>query len=237
MAALPSSGQIHFSDVATNHGIASSNVSLKTESEALASGSVVDGSESQTTARYNLIAAPYSISELFDADFPNSQFDTVVAKYGTTEELEGFREGETARIYVDVNQQINNTIRGGLKLKTDDSIAVVEDVGTNLAINTHYVNVTVPPGDSLVEKYYAFADVASSFKSAVGGVNLDHYDAIGAVTITDPSDSTVAASSTTRDITHARSIGDTSDLTSYAWVFATTTAGSSDQLTISIFSP
>ena len=225
MAALPGSGQISFGDIATNHGIASSNVSLKTESEALASGSVVDGSELQTTARYNLKAAPYAISEFYDADFENSQFDTVVAKYGTTTELEGFVEGETARIYVDVNQQINNTIRGGLKLKTDDSIAVVEDVGTNLAADTHYVNVTVPPGDSLVEKYYAFADVASSFKSAVGGVNLDHYDAIGAVTITDPSDSTVAASSTTRDITHARSIGDTSDLTSYAWVFATTTAG------------
>ncbi len=63
MAALPGSGQISFGDIATNHGIASSNVSLKTESEALASGSVVDGSELQTTARYNLKAAPYAISE------------------------------------------------------------------------------------------------------------------------------------------------------------------------------
>ena len=227
--ALPSSGQIHLGALADNNSSASrANISLQTYSGIFASGSVVDGNESQSIDRKNLDTAPYAISEFYDADFPNSQFDNPVAKFGTSTETAGFVEGETARIYADINQQINNTVRGGLKNNSDNSIAIVGNIGTNLSVadDTHYVNVTVPAGDSTEEKYYAFADIAASFKLAVNTDDLlDHYDAIGAVTITDPSDTTVAASSTEHEITHARSIGDESDITSYAWTFATTTGG------------
>ena len=75
MAALASSGQISLDDIIKHRtGAASTDVSLKLESERFASGSVVDGDAAQTTARKNLDTAPYAISELYDADFPNSQY-------------------------------------------------------------------------------------------------------------------------------------------------------------------
>ena len=228
MAALASSGQISLDDIIKHRtGAASTDVSLKLESERFASGSVVDGDAAQTTARKNLDTAPYAISELYDADFPNSQFDTVVAKFGTATETEGYVDGETARIYVDVNQQINNTIRGGLKIRTTDVIAVVADVGTNLAVNTHYVNVTVPAADATTERYYAFADVDDSFKKSDSSVYLDHYDALGTVAITAVGTTTVANTSTDTSITHARSIVDDSSVNDYNWSFVKTSGDGS----------
>ena len=62
MPNLPSSGQLSMGAIADNQSSASrSNLSLKTQSEAFASGSEVAGSPLQTTARANLIAAPYAI--------------------------------------------------------------------------------------------------------------------------------------------------------------------------------
>ena len=56
MANLASSGQISLDDIIKNRtGAAGTNVSLKDESEAFASGSEVDGNVGQTTARKNLI--------------------------------------------------------------------------------------------------------------------------------------------------------------------------------------
>ena len=70
MSNLASSGQLSLDDIIKNRtGAAGTNVSLKDESEAFASGSEVDGNVAQTTARKNLIEAPYAISELYDADF------------------------------------------------------------------------------------------------------------------------------------------------------------------------
>ncbi len=70
MANLTSSGQISLDDIIKNRtGAAGTNVSLKDESETFASGSTVDGSSDQTTARRNLEIAPYALSEFYDADF------------------------------------------------------------------------------------------------------------------------------------------------------------------------
>ena len=78
MPNLPSSGQLSMGAIADNQSSASrSNLSLKTQSEAFASGSEVAGSPLQTTARANLIAAPYAISEFFNADFVSDVFSNI----------------------------------------------------------------------------------------------------------------------------------------------------------------
>ena len=70
MAAITGSGEISLDDIIRNRtGGAGTNVSLKDESEAFASGSTVAGSTIQTTARKNLDLAPYSLSEFYNADF------------------------------------------------------------------------------------------------------------------------------------------------------------------------
>ena len=78
MPNLPSSGQLSMGAIADNQSSASrSNLSLKTQSEAFASGSEVAGTPTQTTARANLIAAPYSISEFFNADVVSAVFSNI----------------------------------------------------------------------------------------------------------------------------------------------------------------
>ena len=76
---IQSSGEINFSDIANNQNSASlANLSLQTLSETFASGSIVDGSGAQTTARLNLDNAPYAISEFYDADFSSDEFSSIV---------------------------------------------------------------------------------------------------------------------------------------------------------------
>ena len=78
MPNLPSSGQLSMGAIADNQSSASrNNLSLKTQSEAFASGSEVAGSPTQTTARKNLEAAPFAISEFFNADFVSDIFSNI----------------------------------------------------------------------------------------------------------------------------------------------------------------
>ena len=70
MPAITGSGEISLDDIIRNRtGGAGTNVSLKDESEAFASGSTVAGSTIQTTARKNLDLAPYALSEFYNAEF------------------------------------------------------------------------------------------------------------------------------------------------------------------------
>ena len=78
MPNLPSSGQLSMGAIADNQSSASrNNLSLKTQSEAFASGSEVAGDPNQTTARKNLEAAPFAISEFFNADFVSDIFSNI----------------------------------------------------------------------------------------------------------------------------------------------------------------
>ena len=79
MPNLPSSGQLSMGAIADNQSSASrSNLSLKTQSEAFASGSIVAGSGAQTTARFDLEDARYAISEFRNADFSSDEFSNIV---------------------------------------------------------------------------------------------------------------------------------------------------------------
>ena len=78
MSNLPSSGEISLDDVIKNRtGGAGTDVSLKDESQTFASGSEVAGSPEKTTARFNLIAAPFALSELYNADFVSDIFSNI----------------------------------------------------------------------------------------------------------------------------------------------------------------
>ena len=79
MSNLTSSGQLSLGDIRTNRvGSTGTDISLKTESETFASGSIVDGSGAQTTARLNLDNAPYAISEFYDSNFSSDEFSNIV---------------------------------------------------------------------------------------------------------------------------------------------------------------
>jgi len=78
MPNLPSSGQLSMGAIADNQSSASrSNLSLQTLSTTFASGSEVAGDPNQTTARKNLEAAPFAISEFFNADFVSDIFSNI----------------------------------------------------------------------------------------------------------------------------------------------------------------
>ena len=229
--ALPSSGQISFGALADNRDSASrANVAMSAYAQVFASGSLVgdvDGNSTanQTADRNALNSAPYSLSEFYAAEYVNEFYDTVVAQLadGTVVTSNGYVDGESARISFNVNDAtLGNSYTAGLKLASDGSI-VVSATETESGTGVKTIAFTAPSRDAATDVYYPFV-TTGTFENAVGS-NINHYDAIGAVTITDPSDTTVAASNTTHQITHARSIGDTSSLTAYAWTFATVTAG------------
>ena len=78
MSALPATGELSFSDIVGNRGVAESNVSIKTESLLFASGSRVgdiDGDPSNAgdaADRTAISGSPFSISEFRGADYPSS---------------------------------------------------------------------------------------------------------------------------------------------------------------------
>ena len=229
--ALPSSGQIHFGALADNRDSASrSDVAMSAYAQVFASGSAVgdvDGNSTanQTADRNALNSAPYALSEFYDAEYVNEFYDTVVAQLndGTVVTSNGYVDGESARISFNVNDAtLGNSYTVGLKNATTNAV-IVDETATKTGTGTKTINFTAPSIDAENNFYYPF--VSTGTYENADGDNINHYDAIGAVSITDPSDTTVAASNTTHQITHARSIGDTSSLTAYAWTFATVTAG------------
>ena len=76
---LPSSGEISLDDIIKNRtGTAQTDVSLQGESVTFASGSTVAGDTAQTSERLDLIAAPFNISEFYDADFTSDVINNIL---------------------------------------------------------------------------------------------------------------------------------------------------------------
>ena len=72
--AITSSGEVSLDDIIKNKtGVAGTNVSLKTESEAFAASAATVGDRSA------LDAAPHALSEFYSAHFPNTYFDNPIA--------------------------------------------------------------------------------------------------------------------------------------------------------------
>jgi len=233
--ALVSSGQLSIGTIADNKDSASrSDISLASISQQFAVGAAVgdvdgNGSANQTADRNLLAAAPHAISELYGAEFVNEFYDTVVAQLrdGTVVTANGFVDSELGRISFDINNaDLGTSYTAGLKLKSDNSVVVEadEDFGTQTGTKT----IDIPAVSDLTagaNKYYSFV-TTGTFENAVGG-DIDHFDAIGAVSIDAVSTTTVANTSTDTSITHGRSIADVSSLNDYNWSFVKTSGDGS----------
>ena len=226
--ALVSSGQLSMGTIADNKDSASrANLSLSSLSQQFAVGSLVgdvdgSGAGNQTADRNLLAATPYAISEFYDAEYVNEFYDTVVAQLadGTAVTDDGYVDGESGRISFDVNDAtLGNSYTAGLKLASDNSV-VVSATETETGVGTKTIAFTAPSRDAASNIYYPFVSTGT-YENAVGS-NIDHYDAIGAVSIDAVSTTTVANTSTDTNITHGRSIADVSSLNDYNWSFVKT---------------
>ena len=207
MSNLASSGQLSLDDIIKNRtGAAGTNVSLKDESEAFASGSEVDGDVAQTTARANLIAAPYAISELYDADFNT---DSVTSVTVTTDGSDtNTVDGEDIAVAFE-------TGTGGTW-----TVQLIDSSGNIDGSTTRSGQGSVTFSDVDLDASTYRARIKQGFATQDDDATFTHHDLIGAVSIADPSDTTVAASSTTHDIDHDRSINNVTSLNDYNWTFA-----------------
>ena len=230
MAALTDSGEISILDIYRNReddgSATDTNISLKTLSTQMAGGSVVgdidgNGTGNLTADRNLLAAAPYAMSELYDANYPNDLFSNVVAKLGTTSVMtNGYVDLETAKIEWDVDDGTSDDYTAGLKYRTDDSVVVSADLDFDGSSAVKSVTMTVPNIAAGEDKYYPF--VSTGTYSNVEGANIDHYGTLGTVTITAVGTTTVANTSTDTSITHARSIVDDGSVNDYNWSFVKT---------------
>ena len=231
--ALPSSGEISILDIYRNQQNsttanpgANSNQDITSFSGQFASGSTVgdvdgNGTGNQVADRDALKDAPHSFSEFYDADYPNSIFSSVVAQdsTGTAVTANGYIDGESnMRIAWRIDNGGTDNYTAGLKDATTNGIiisATLDDDGNNKDV---YVAIPdIPNRSAADDEYYPFVSTGT-FTNAVGA-NINHYDAIGSVTIAAPSVSTVTANTTAQTVTHTATVGDASSLSSYAWVF------------------
>jgi hypothetical protein len=208
---IQSSGEINFSDIANNQNSASlANLSLQTLSETFASGSIVDGSGAQTTARLNLDNAPYAISEFYDADFSSDEFSSIVITTpGGTSDF-NLVDGE------DLTVAFATTQTGVHTVQLVDSSGNVDDSETN-SPSSGTVSVTF---SSL-----ALTDDTYTPRLRLGfltqdGTNINYHDAITVGAITDPSDTTVANNSVTTNIEHQVNITNDNAFNDINWTFA-----------------
>ena len=182
--AITSSGEIKFSDIASNQGTGNADVELKAKSEVFAASAATVGDRSA------LDAAPYALSEFYSAHFPNTYFDNPIAKLSTTAVTSnGFVDGETGRIYFDVNADQGGTTdyTAGLKLASDDSVVVSSTQGSanplrdlSVADDTHYAEITIPDISAGTPKYYPYVTTGTYVNAA--GSNINHYDQLASGT-------------------------------------------------------
>ena len=231
--ALTSSGEISLLDIFRNredNGSATgTDIDIQTLAVQLASGSTVgdvdgNGTANQTADRTQLNSAPHAFDEFYSANYPNDIFSNVVAKIGSTAVTDnGYVDGETAKIEWDIDDGTTDDYTAGLKYASDNTVvdsATLDDDGNSKTVS---VNITIPNIDAAADRYYPFV-TTGTFSNIVGN-NIDHFDALGTVTITDPDASgipTVSNTTTNTDITHARSIADDSSVNDYNWSFVKT---------------
>ena len=231
--ALTSSGEISLLDIFRNredNGSATgTDIDIQTLAVQIASGSTVgdvdgNGTANQTADRNALNSAPYAFDEFYSANYPNDIFSNVIAKIGSTSVMgNGYVDGETAKIEWDIDDGTTDDYTAGLKYASDNSVvdsATLDDDGNSKTVS---VNITIPNIDAAADRYYPFV-TTGTFSNIVGN-NIDHFDALGTVTITDPDASgipTVSNTTTNTDITHARSIADDSSVNDYNWSFVKT---------------
>ena len=246
--ALPSSGvALSLGTLADNKSSSSrADLSLQNLSRAFASGSQVgnvDGSGAANTSadRSLLNSSPYSISEFYDAEFPNAFFDSVLVRNtADTATFSDSVDSEGIKVKWTVNTAPTpSTYTAGLKYKSDDTVAVQGTLSDGTT-GTKVVAVTTPNasvgGTGNANYWYPFVKT-TDFLQGVGS-DLTHYNKLGTITIANPGSPshTVAAHSTTQAITqtHTQETATYGAMTAgiaYAWTFARDGAVSADSTT------
>jgi len=210
--AIQSSGEINFSDIANNQNSASlANLQLKTLSETFASGSIVDGSGAQTTARINLEDAPYAISEFYDANFSSDEFSSIVlTTSGGTSDF-NVVDGENLVV------EFNTTQAGTHTVQLVDSSGNIDATDTGTPDASDNVAITFSSLALTDDTYTPRIRLGFLTQDAT---NINYHDAITMGAITDPSDTTVANNSVTTNIEHQVNITNDNAFNDINWTFA-----------------
>ena len=211
MSALPSSGEISLGDIKANRAGSTGTdpISLQTESEAFASGSIVDGSGAQTTARLNLDNAPYAISEFRNANFSSDEFSNIVIT--TAGGTSDFQTVDTENLTI----AFNTTQTGVHSVQLVGSNNVVDDTETN-SPSSGVVTVTFNNLNLTDDTYTPRLRLGFLTQD---GTNITHHDAIAVGAITTPSLQTVANNSATTVIEHQISITNDNAFNNIDWTF------------------
>ena len=211
MSALPSSGEISLGDIKANRAGSTGTdpISLQTESEAFASGSIVDGSGAQTTARLNLDNAPYAISEFRNANFSSDEFSNIVitTEGGTSD----FNTVDSENLTI----AFNTTQTGVHSVQLVGSNGVVDDTEIN-SPSSGVVTVTFNNLNLTDDTYTPRLRLGFLTQD---GTNITHHDAIAVGAITTPSLQTVANNSATTVIEHQISITNDNAFNNIDWTF------------------
>ena len=216
MSNLPTSGnQITFNDIVNNRtgGDASAGdaISIQGQSIAFASGSEVDGDTAQTTARKNLEAAPFAISEFHNADFISDIFSNIVVTTVGGGSDRNTVDTETLQVSFDSTV----TPSGG-----DEFVITLVDGGGNVDATTtrgsagtaEFTNLAITPDNYT-------PTIQLGFASATGDTRT-HHDKVVVGAITTPGLQTVANNSVTTDIEHQISITNDNSFNDINWTFA-----------------
>ena len=211
MANLTSSGQLSLGDIRTNRvGSTGTDISLKTESETFASGSIVDGSGAQTTARLNLDNAPYAVSEFYDADFSSDEFSSIVITTPAGTSDFNIVDGENLTV------EFNTTQTGTHTVQLVDGSGNVDASGTGTPDGSDNVSVTFSSLALTDDTYTPRLRLGFLTQEAT---NINYHDAITVGAITDPSDTTVANNSVTTNIEHQVNITNDNAFNDINWTF------------------
>ena len=211
---LPSSGPISLSAIANNNSSASlSNLSLQTESVRFASASIVgdvdgSGTGNQTADRNTLRQAPHALSEFRGANFPSSIITGIT--FTTDGSDTNTVDGEDLDVAFTTNGQAGTY-----------TVRLIDSGGNTDASTTRSGAGTVTFSNlSLTDDTYRPQVEFDTFNVVNDDATFSHHDAIGTITITDPSDTTVANNSATTNIEHQISITNDTAFNDINWTFA-----------------
>ena len=214
MASIPSSGQLSMGALADNNSSASkANISLQTESVRFASASIVGDVDGNSTAnqaadRTALRQAPHKLSEFRGANFPSSIITGIT--FTTDGSDTNTVDGEDLDVAFTTNGQA-----GTYTIRLIDSGGNVDASTTRSGAGTvTFSNL------SLTEDTYRPQVEFNTFNVVNDDATFEHHDAIGSITITDPSDTTVANNSATTNIEHQISITNDNAFNDINWTFA-----------------
>ena len=209
---LPTSGPISLSAIANNNSSASlSNLSLRTESIRFASASIVGDADGNGTGnldadRVALNTAPHALSEFRGANFPSSIITGITfTTAGGTDTV----DGEDLDVAFTTNGQSGTY-----------TVRLLDSGGNTDASTTRSGAGTVTFSNlSLTEDTYRPQVEFNTFNVVNDDQTFTHHDAIGTITITDPSDTTVANNSATTNIEHQISITNDNAFNDINWTF------------------